>query len=148
MQMLKMGAEIERLRVELESRTRTMHVEMEKWRGQAEAAATSIREAKNEVLDRKRELDMTKEKMDALVEKLYIGREIDMELRGAIDYSLQRSHNLRITDQAAYRTAAPPQSTSPAPNGAAPLGGRTQAGHGAGGERKRGAREARKTRRC
>lgn len=65
--MLRMGAEIERLRVELESRTRTMHGEMEKWRGQAEAAATSIREAKNEVLDRKRELDMTKEKMDALV---------------------------------------------------------------------------------
>ena len=31
-------------------------------------------EAKNEVMERKRDLDTTKEKMDKLVEKLYLGR--------------------------------------------------------------------------
>ena len=32
-------------------------------------------EAKNEVMERKRDLDMTKEKMDKLVDKLYLGRQ-------------------------------------------------------------------------
>jgi hypothetical protein len=69
------------------------------------------------------------------VEKLYIGREIDMELRGAIDYSLQRSHNLRITDQANYRAAGAAQTASLAANGAAPTAPRGQAIPGATGMR-------------
>ena len=34
----------------------------------------AVTEAKNEVMERKRDLDTTKEKMDKLVEKLYLGR--------------------------------------------------------------------------
>lgn len=41
-------------------------------------------------MDRKRELDVTKERMDSLVEKLYIGRERGLELRGAIASTLDR----------------------------------------------------------
>jgi hypothetical protein len=41
-------------------------------------------------MERKKELDSTKEKMDHLVEKLYIGREKGLELRGAIDFHLER----------------------------------------------------------
>lgn len=41
-------------------------------------------------MERKKELDITKEKMDHLVEKLYIGREKGLELRGAIDFHLER----------------------------------------------------------
>lgn len=41
-------------------------------------------------MDRKRELDVTKERMDSLVEKLYIGRERGLELRGAIASTLER----------------------------------------------------------
>lgn len=32
-------------------------------------------EAKNEVMERKKDLDLTKEKMDKLVDKLYLGRQ-------------------------------------------------------------------------
>lgn len=37
-----------------------------------------------QVVERKRELEGTKEKMDKLLEKLYIGRERGIELSGAI----------------------------------------------------------------
>lgn len=33
-------------------------------------------EAKNEVMERKKDLDTTKQKMDQLVEKLYLGRSV------------------------------------------------------------------------
>lgn len=36
----------------------------------------AVTEAKNEVMERKRDLDTTKEKMDKLVEKLYLGRSV------------------------------------------------------------------------
>jgi hypothetical protein len=58
-----------------------------------------------------------------------------MELRGAIDYSLQRSHNLRITDQANYRAGGAGQPASLAANGAAPTAPRGQAIAGATGRR-------------
>ena len=35
----------------------------------------AVTEAKNEVMERKRDLDLTKEKMDKLVDKLYLGRQ-------------------------------------------------------------------------
>ena len=37
----------------------------------------AVTEAKNEVMERKRDLDATKEKMDKLVEKLYLGRSVN-----------------------------------------------------------------------
>jgi hypothetical protein len=76
-------------------------------------------------MDRKRELDVTKERMDGLVEKLYVGaqalahlgawlhthshhlragREKGLELRGAIDSHLER-----------YRQQAPAASAEPPP---------------------------------
>ena len=64
--------------------------EMMRWKSQADAAANAVSLAKDEVMERKRELDITKEKMDHLVEKLYIGREKGLELRGAIDFHLER----------------------------------------------------------
>ena len=36
----------------------------------------AVTEAKNEVMERKKDLDITKEKMDKLVEKLYLGRSV------------------------------------------------------------------------
>lgn len=86
----RLAAEIDRLRDELEQRTNSMGNEMMRWKAQADAAANAVSLAKDEVMERKRELDITKEKMDHLVEKLYIGREKGLELRGAIDFHLER----------------------------------------------------------
>ncbi|UPQ96716.1 hypothetical protein HOP50_01g00060 [Chloropicon primus] len=99
----KLEAEISRLKEELEYRTVSMHQELQKWRDQAQFATNALREAKNEVIDRKRELDTTKERMDLLVEKLYTGRERGMELRGAIDVQIHQSqlaHEMREKFQA------------------------------------------------
>ncbi len=56
------------MREELGYRTMVMSAEMEKWRQQAALTATAVMEAKNDVLERKKELDHTKEKMDKLLE--------------------------------------------------------------------------------
>ena len=44
-----------------------------RWRHQAQLTAAAVMDAKNEVLERKRELDMTRDKMDNLIDKLYAG---------------------------------------------------------------------------
>jgi hypothetical protein len=46
--------------------------------------AAAVVEAKDEVLQRKRELDATKDRMDTLVERLYAHREANISLSGAI----------------------------------------------------------------
>jgi hypothetical protein len=46
--------------------------------------AAAVVEAKDEVLQRKRELDATKDRMDTLVERLYGHREANISLSGAI----------------------------------------------------------------
>ena len=86
----RLATEIDRLKEELEQRTNAMGNEMMRWKSQADAAANAVSLAKDEVMERKKELDITKEKMDHLVEKLYIGREKGLELRGAIDFHLER----------------------------------------------------------
>ena len=86
----RLAVEIDRLKEELEQRTNAMGNEMMRWKSQADAAANAVSLAKDEVMERKKELDNTKEKMDHLVEKLYIGREKGLELRGAIDFHLER----------------------------------------------------------
>ena len=86
----RLATEIDRLKEELEMRTNAMGNEMMRWKVQADAAAHAVSVAKDEVMERKRELDNTKEKIDHLVEKLYIGREKGLELRGAIDFHLER----------------------------------------------------------
>ena len=78
--------------------------EMMRWKSQ-DAAANAVSLAKDEVMERKKELDVTKEKMDNLVEKLYIGREKGLELRGAIDFHLERH---RTNFGAARRRRQPP----------------------------------------
>lgn len=55
-----------------------------RWKQQAELAANAVIDAKNEVLARKRELDTTKVKMDELIDKLYTGRELGIDLGGQI----------------------------------------------------------------
>lgn len=55
-----------------------------RWQKQAHMTAAAVVEAKNEVLERKRELDHTKLKMDGLIEKLYVGRESTVALQGQI----------------------------------------------------------------
>ncbi|MEW5310028.1 MAG: hypothetical protein WDW38_001861 [Sanguina aurantia] len=55
-----------------------------RWRQQANLTAACVMEAKNDVLERKRELDSTKEKMDRLLDKLYVGRERGIELQSSI----------------------------------------------------------------
>ena len=86
----RLAVEIDRLKEELQQRTNAMGNEMMRWKSQADAAANAVSLAKDEVMERKKELDSTKEKMDHLVEKLYIGREKGLELRGAIDFHLER----------------------------------------------------------
>ena len=86
----RLAVEIDRLKEELEQRTNAMGNEMMRRKSQADAAANAVSLAKDEVMERKKELDNTKEKMDHLVEKLYIGREKGLELRGAIDFHLER----------------------------------------------------------
>jgi hypothetical protein len=135
----RLATEIDRLKEELEQRTNAMGNEMMRWKSQADAAANAVSLAKDEVMERKKELDITKEKMDHLVEKLYIGREKGLELRGAIDFHLERH---RTNFGAAQRDAhlpglarkkasgAPPPTKSPGPaparRGAAARGGRTK----------------------
>jgi len=63
-----------------------------------------------QLMDRKRELDVTKERMDGLVEKLYIGRERGLELRGAITSHLER---LRASDAAKTRGLKSPDAAPP-----------------------------------
>jgi hypothetical protein len=46
--------------------------------------AAAVVEAKDEVLQRKRELDATKDRMDTLVERLYGHREANISLSGTI----------------------------------------------------------------
>ena len=43
-------------------------------------ACRAVTEAKNEVMERKKDLDTTKEKMDKLVEKLYLGRQAPQDV--------------------------------------------------------------------
>lgn len=65
---------------------------MGRWQKQAHATAAAVMEAKNEVLERKRELDHTKLKMDSLIEKLYVGR----ESAGALQVSNETSTSPRL----------------------------------------------------
>ena len=104
----KLESEIARLKEELEFRTVSMHSELQKWRQQAQFATNALREAKDEVIDRKRELDTTKERMDLLVEKLYTGRERGMELRGAIDVQIHQSQ-LAQDMREKFQSQQPPQ---------------------------------------
>ena len=87
-------------------------------------------------MDRKRELDVTKERMDGLVEKLYVGasarppaccaasrsqrhrragREKGLELRGAIDSHLERYGQHTQAPSAAAGNPEPPSSAEQAP---------------------------------
>ncbi len=56
------------MREELAYRTMVMSAEMEKWRQQAALTANAVLDAKNDVMERKKELDHTKDKMDRLLE--------------------------------------------------------------------------------
>jgi hypothetical protein len=47
--MNRLGAELERVREELDIRTRVVGAELVRWRAQAEAAAAAVRDAKDEV---------------------------------------------------------------------------------------------------
>lgn len=68
----------------LPSHTQTFDARVYRWRMQAEYAAAAIIEAKSEVMDRKRDLDVTRDRMERLVEKLFSGREQGLVLHGAI----------------------------------------------------------------
>ncbi|KAL0031026.1 hypothetical protein WJX79_010574 [Trebouxia sp. C0005] len=105
-QMATLSEELNRVRQELTSRTEVMGQEMERWRQTAEATSRAVTEAKNEVMERKKDLDTTKEKMDKLVEKLYLGREKGVELTGAIEHQLHQHHAMWRRDQG---HAQPPQ---------------------------------------
>ena len=62
----------------------------------------AVTEAKNEVMERKRDLDTTKEKMDKLVEKLYLGRLV-ASLKGqnqmSLPFGAQWCHNVGFTNR-------------------------------------------------
>ncbi|CAD7696043.1 unnamed protein product [Ostreobium quekettii] len=81
---IALGSELERVREELAIRTQSLGDELERWRKQAELAAVAVIEAKGEVMERRREIDVTKDRMDRLVDKLYAGREHGIVLHGAL----------------------------------------------------------------
>lgn len=66
-------------------------------------------EAKGEVMERKRDLDVTRERMDRLVEKLFMGREQGIVLHGAISaaqmYNGQAQTRLLASMQNSYYNA-------------------------------------------
>ena len=119
----RLASEIDRLREELEQRTNSMGNEMMRWKSQADAAANAVSLAKDEVMERKRELDITKEKMDHLVEKLYIGREKGLELRGAIDFHLERHRTNYQSGRGGDKLPGIRRGGAPALAAAAPSGG-------------------------
>lgn len=80
-----------------------------RWRLQAEYTAGAMIEAKGEVMERKRDLDVTRERMDRLVEKLFMGREQGIVLHGAISaaqmYNGQAQTRLLASMQNSYYNA-------------------------------------------
>jgi hypothetical protein len=65
-------------------------------------------------MDRKRELDVTKDRMDSLVEKLYVGRERGLELRGAIASTLERLRAVETTKSSKLFVAPVDERAAPA----------------------------------
>lgn len=55
-----------------------------RWKRQAAAAAAAVLDVKDEVVQRKRELVSTQDKMDVLIDKLYAGKEASSSLSGSI----------------------------------------------------------------
>ena len=127
----RLVTELERVRGELESRTDLMRHEMQRWKHQAEQAAASLRDAKNEVLERKGELDRMNEKMIKMVEKLYVGREKGLELKSNIDFQMQNMKAQHAQDaQQAQRSLATPREAGLGPRGGG--NGSSPSGRGAG----------------
>eukprot|EP00873_Tetraselmis_striata_P020915 jgi/Tetstr1/441179/TSEL_029437.t1 len=83
--------ELDHTRMELMQRTATMGEELQRWRWQAENSAAAMLDARADVMERKRELDSAKEKMDGLVDKLMYSRERGIELTSAIDQQMHRA---------------------------------------------------------
>ena len=132
----RLVTELERVRGELESRTDLMRHEMQRWKHQAEQAAASLRDAKNEVLERKGELDRTNEKMIKMVEKLYVGREKGLELKSNIDFQMQNMKAQQAQDaQQAQRSLATPREAGLGPRGGG--NGSSPGGRGAGDQSER-----------
>jgi len=132
----RLVTELERVRGELESRTDLMRHEMQRWKHQAEQAAASLRDAKNEVLERKGELDRTNEKMIKMVEKLYVGREKGLELKSNIDFQMQNMKAQQAQDaQQAQRSLATPREAGLGPRGGG--NGPSPGGRGAGDQSER-----------
>ena len=71
-------------------------------------------------MDRKRELDVTKDRMDSLVEKLYVGRERGLELRGAIASTLERLRAVETTKSSKLPIAPVVERAAPAAEVEAP----------------------------
>jgi hypothetical protein len=61
-----------------------MHIAADRWRRQATLTAAAVAEAKQEVLQRKRELGATQDRMDSLLERLHGHKEASASLSGAI----------------------------------------------------------------
>jgi len=70
-------------------------------------------EAKNEVLERKRELDTTKDNMDRLIHKLVAGREArdDMSLAGARTAATAATDHHQVDNPPSYAWLWPVLST-------------------------------------
>lgn len=83
-------AELDSVRSELMHRTASLSDEMMRWRHQAEHSAAAVMEAKKEVINRKKELDIARNKMDDILDKLAFTREKGIELTSAIDQQLHR----------------------------------------------------------
>ncbi len=69
-----------------------------RWRQHAQLTAAAVADAKNEVLERRRELDRTKDKMDSLLQKLHVGRDANLEMpvrcrRHAVHIDVQRCYS-------------------------------------------------------
>jgi len=95
---------------ELEARSRNVGTDLARWRAQAAAAAAAVNDARDELMDRRRDLEALKERLTATVPRLVFAREKGMELRGAIDAHPAMAARL-----------PPPHDAQPVPQDPSPL---------------------------
>lgn len=89
-QVTRLAGEVDRLREAMESDTATMMHEIGRWKSKAEAQAKAFAGARNEVLQRKKELDYSKDALDALIDRLYAGGAAGDDIRHGMAQELER----------------------------------------------------------
>ena len=89
-QVTRLAGEVDRLRETMENDAATMMHEIGRWKSKAEAQAKAFAGARLEVLQRKKELDYSKDALDALIDRLYAGGAAGDDIRHGMAQELER----------------------------------------------------------